>query len=346
MKFVKPTVNAYCANSLVGGLRLAEFGGRLCYKSEGKQDVTSYKKFLLARIEQGHTSILEHCPIYITCSGEMNDVIYDIAYSPYSKRNIVYGDTIDEETIYIYSNLRVVYNVNRELAITLINSNSEYGNEVWETYNAEWFVPDVKDPFLRITAYMITHRSIVDELVRERVQSSSVESTRFCNYNKHNTGDSNVNYALPHWITNESFDTCKQLFAAEIKGKDLPDDPIERLRIIASVAFVMYQAETNLDYKRCYHYMYACAQDEIFYKEAGNELQLKPEDAREYLFLGVKSEIFYSGFEVNWENIIGKRFYGIVGKPHPNMKNLMQMAMKHIKCITNEDVVNEQARSN
>lgn len=341
MNFVKPTLVAYCATSLIGGLRLAEFGGRLCYKSESRQDDTSYKKFLLARIEQGHTSILEHCPIYIICTGELNDTIYDIAHSPYSKRLANYGDMIDEDIIYIYTNLRVVYDIDKELAISLINTSTEYGNEIWEKYDVKWFVPEVTDDFLRVSAYIVTQRSIVDELVRERVQSPSVESTRFCNYNKHNTDACHVNYALPHWVTNEAFDTCKQLFAAEIKCKELPDDPIERLRIIAGVAYVMYQAETNLDYKRCYHYMYACAQDEILYKEAGDILGLKSEDAREYLFLGVKSEIFYSGFRCDWNRIINKRLYGSVGKPHPNMKNIMSMADTHIKCITNTKPSNE-----
>lgn len=341
MNFIKPTVNAYCATSLVGGLRLAEFGGRLCYKSEGRQDSTSYRNFLLARIEQGHTSILEHCPIYITCTGDINDVICDISYSPYSRRFIEYGDTVDEETVYIYSNLRVVYDVDKDLAISLINTSTEYGNDIWKKYNAEWFIPNTSDNYLRISAYIITQRSIVDELVRERVQSPSVESTRYCNYNKHNKSNSNVSYALPHWITVEAFDTCKQLFSAEVKGKELPEDPIERLRIIAGVAYVMYQAETNLDYKRCYHYMYACAQDEILYKEAGDILELKPEDAREYLFLGVKSEIFYSGFRCDWNHIIDKRLYGSVGKPHPNMKHIMSMADTHIECITNTNSSNE-----
>lgn len=341
MNFIKPTVNAYFATNLIGGLRLAEFGGRLCYKSEGRQDATSYKKFLLARIEQGHTSILEHCPIYITYTGDINDIIYNISNSPYSKRLREYGDTIDEETVYIYSNLRVVYDIDKELAISLINTSTEYGNEIWEKYDAKWFVPEVTDKFFRISAYIITQRSIVDELVRERVQSPSVESTRFCNYNKHNTGDSNVSYALPHWITNEAFDTCKQLFAAEVKGRDLPDDSIERMHIIADIAYAMYQYETNLDYKRCYHFMYACAQDEIFYKEAGDILDLKPEDAREYLFLVVKSEIFYSGFRCDWNHILDKRLRGSVGKPHPNMKNIMSMAKTHIECITNTSTTNE-----
>lgn len=36
MKFVKPVSVIHTAHNLKGGLQLAEFAGRLCYKSEGK----------------------------------------------------------------------------------------------------------------------------------------------------------------------------------------------------------------------------------------------------------------------------------------------------------------------
>lgn len=65
MKFVRPVSVIHTAHNLKGGLQLAEFAGHLCYKSEGKTAPGSYVKFLLMLIDKGHTSILEHCPIYV-----------------------------------------------------------------------------------------------------------------------------------------------------------------------------------------------------------------------------------------------------------------------------------------
>ena len=45
MKFVRPVSVIHTAHNLKGGLQLAEFAGRLCYKSEGKTAPGSYVKF-------------------------------------------------------------------------------------------------------------------------------------------------------------------------------------------------------------------------------------------------------------------------------------------------------------
>ncbi len=47
-------------------------------------------------------------------------------------------------------------------------------------HGVAWFVPKFDHPFARMSAYITTLRSVVDELVRERVQSDAVESTRWC----------------------------------------------------------------------------------------------------------------------------------------------------------------------
>lgn len=59
MKFIKPISVIHTAHNLKGGLQLAEFAGRLCYKSEGKTAPGSYVKFFLCLLIKGHTSILD-----------------------------------------------------------------------------------------------------------------------------------------------------------------------------------------------------------------------------------------------------------------------------------------------
>ena len=69
-----------------------------------------------------------------------------------------------------------------ELVKALIQTSTTEGNEIWKAHGVSWFVPKFDHPFARMSAYITTLRSVVDELVRERVQSDAVESTRWCDY--------------------------------------------------------------------------------------------------------------------------------------------------------------------
>ena len=102
---------------------------------------------------------------------------------------------------------------------------------------------------------------------------------------------------------------------------------------VNDIAFCLYQNDTNIANKRAYHYIRCCIMDEIFYNEAKDELDLPAQDAREYLFLGVKSEMYYTGFNKEWDNIIDKRLYDKYGKAHPNMHITMQQCKDHLDVI-------------
>lgn len=79
-------------------LTFLERRGRVCYKSERKITPDSAENFLRKRIEQGHTSILEHLPItvkLITSRGVSHELVrHRIAsYSQESTRYCNYGNT-------------------------------------------------------------------------------------------------------------------------------------------------------------------------------------------------------------------------------------------------------------
>lgn len=334
MQFVKPIAVIHTAHNLKGGLQLAEFAGRLCYKSEGKIEPGSYQKFLLMLIDKGHSSILEHCPIYITGRlGDMDEYSYNIATSHFSRHIIEKSKrNSNDDIFYIYSNLRVVCDVNPYLAKQLVMTSTMEGDEIWKKHGVSWFVPDFNHPFARMSAYITTLRSVIDDLVRERVQSMAVESTRWCDYSN-NSKFEGITFCLPHWINHSIFDSCMKRFLADVKEANINKDKIDKLYDYEDIAFCLYQNTEAIEAKRCYHYIRCSIMDEIFYNEAKDELKLPAQDAREYLFLGVKSEMYYTGYNEDWDNIIEKRLYDKYGKSHENMHVIMQKCKDHLDSI-------------
>lgn len=334
MQFVKPIAVIHTAHNLKGGLQLAEFAGRLCYKSESKIESGSYQKFLFMLMNKGHTSILEHCPIYI-CGykndlGTVANAIIKSSFSRFTTRT----DTVTSTNpfYYIYSNLRVVYDFDSDFAKQLVMTSTMEGDNIWKDQGVAWFVPKFNSPYARMSAYITTLRSVVDDLVRERVQSMAVESTRWCDYSN-NSKFEGITFCLPHWINHITFDSCMKRFLADVKEANINKDKIDKLYDYEDIAFCLYQNTEAIEAKRCYHYIRASILDEILYNEAKDELKLPAQDAREYLFLGIKSEMYYTGYNEDWDNIIEKRLYDKYGKAHENMHVIMQKCKDHLDSI-------------
>lgn len=336
MKFVNPTLVTHAATNLKGGLQLAEFAGRLCYKSENNIEPESYQKFLLMIIDKGHTSILEHCPIYICgYQDKLSEDILKIKLSHFSRFIRTRTDVcMYMDFNHIYSNLRVVYDINPELAKQLIMTSTIDGNEIWRKHGVSWFTPELNHPFTRISAYITTLRSIVDELVRERVTSDAIESTRWCDYSNNKKFDG-ITFCLPHWINKDRFDVCFHNFIKDCSEANIQSDYIEKLYEYEDIAFCLYQNTNELEDKRCYHYIRAAVLDDILYNEGRDELKLPAQDAREYLFLGIKSEMYYTCYNEDWDNILDKRLYDKYGKSHENMHIIMQACEDHLNSIRN-----------
>lgn len=334
MKFVRPVSVIHTAHNLKGGLQLAEFAGRLCYKSESKIEPGNYQKFLFMLMNKGHTSILEHCPIYICgYKNDLGTVANAIIKSSFS-RFTIRTDTVTSTNpfCYIYSNLRVVYDFDSDFAKQLVMTSTIEGDDIWKDQGVAWFVPKFNSPYARMSAYITTLRSVVDELVRERIQSNAVESTRWCDYSNDNKFEG-ITFCLPHWINYSIFDSCMKRFLADVKEANINKDKIDKLYDYEDIAFCLYQNTEAIEAKRCYHYIRASILDEILYNEAKDELKLPAQDAREYLFLGVKSEMYYTGYNEDWDNIIEKRLYDKYGKAHENMHITMQQCKDHLDVI-------------
>ena len=206
------------------------------------------------------------------------------------------------------------------------------GDEIWKAHGVAWFVPKFDHPFARMSAYITTLRSIVDELVRERIQSCAVESTRWCDYSN-DSKFNGVTFCLPHWVNSNVFDNAINNFIRLIQEVDDSLSKINKLQAYYSRAYVLYEGASDINYKKVYHYIKTCIINELSYYEAKDVLKLPAQDAREYLPLGIKSEIYYTGFNEDWDNIIDKRLYDKFGKSHPNIHIIMKRCKDHLDAI-------------
>lgn len=87
-----------------------------------------------------------------------------------------------------------------------------------------------------MSAYITTLRSVVDELVRERVQSDAVESTRWCDYSNEGRFDG-ISFCLPHWVEDSTFNACFKRFLKDVEAIEKNEDKIQRLYDLEDIAF-------------------------------------------------------------------------------------------------------------
>lgn len=80
---------------------------------------------------------------------------------------------------------------------------------------------------------------------------------------------------------------------------------------------------------------FAMKLDEWFYFIA-LKLGLKPQDAREFLFLMTSTKVVYTYTLAEWRHIIDLRYYGTTGAPHPNAKLAIGLIYQD---MVNKDII-------
>ncbi len=90
---------------------------------------------------------------------------------------------------------------------------------------------------------------------------------------------------------------------------------------ITVVAPCFYDENSDA-YKRWYANMCHC---ETTYLALINECGAKPQEARANLPHSVKTELFVTATEEEWQHIINLRYYGTTGAPHPQAKEVMDI---------------------
>ena len=276
---------------LEGVYKQIELAGRTCYKSEDKITEDSAKAFVDRMIKSKHGAMLEHGTVYLkfyntqTWVSEM--ALEDSTYTglfytknKYSKCNQV------ENYMYVTTNLRVLIENNRLDDLRWICEPTEYHEK-------------------RITARFTCDRGVSHEIVRHRVMSFAMESTRYCNYEKDKFGNE-LTYISPSWLN-----INKLLPLVELANKD--NKEVYRMG--------HDEALSNEDRAMC-SFIYDlsnCEHGYMFQTKCGWQAQ----QARQLLPNALKTEIVVTGFESDWERFFSLRSpkCGAQGV-HPDMAKL------------------------
>lgn len=252
-------------SGLSGTLKAITRAGYTCYKTE--KDITdeSADKFVKRLIESGHGAMLEHGTVYLKWNMVTEDYSHERYYRyRYNKFSIV--KTYEDDTYaYVTTNYRVLV------------ENGWLEDLAYESVYEPKFER-------RVSVRFICDRGVSHELVRHRVFSFAMESTRYCNYSNDKFGNE-LTFIIPAWY-NEYNDSG---FTHESR----------------SVVFAVMCEDSE----RQYFSLLAKG--------------LKPQEARQVLPMSIKTEIVMTGFVSDWKHFFDLRTsIASTGQPHPDMKKL------------------------
>lgn len=272
---------------LEGVYKQIELAGRTCYKSEDKITEDSAKEFVDRMIKSKHGAMLEHGTVYLVIpfeDVETRDFYIKNKYSKYRQKPL--KDFPEIITGFVTTNLRVLVENNRLDDLKYIWEPTEHHEK-------------------RITARFTCDRGVSHEIIRHRVMSFAMESTRYCNYEKDKFGNE-LTYVSPSWL-----DINKLLPLVELANKD--NKEVYRMGHDESLS--------NEDRAMC-SFIYDlsnCEHGYLFQTKCGWQAQ----QARQLLPNALKTEIVVTGFESDWEHFFSLRSpkYGAQGV-HPDMAKL------------------------
>ena len=303
MKLVEPQVELWKQEpTLEGAWNQIARATRVCYQSkprEGESDEAFVNRVILkpATKEDGsidfdkcHGAMLEHGTIYLTIPASNLTAITHYTYNKYSK--VIWARKPIKIYAYVTTNMRVILEHNWQEDLQFISA---------PTYHAG-----------RTTFSVITDIGVTRELNRHRTFSIAEQSTRYCDLTRNRFGDC-LSFPVPSWINKDSLETSEvDNFLLSVMSSNLRYADSNELN-----NFIIYNDEktwNDIDF-----YIYANIVAQYCYKALRNK-GWRPEQARQVLPLGLKTQAVYTAFDDDWQHFIKLRADNVSGKVHPNMK--------------------------
>lgn len=269
--------------SLVGIKKHIERCARVSYKSEDKITDSSYEKFVNMLEARGHDRPLEFGTVHLKMilpdfQGFMNSLLTLGILNDIWIKSAYSGDVI-----YITTNYRYYLDIAKH-----IPNVKEYFTEEDNEYYPK-----------RYTVHMILSRGVMDEFRTHVGLSHLAESTRYCNYSK-DKFNNEVTFVIPNWtkIPEGSYPCHLDEEAVFIpEGWTFKERGVSGADKLLLMSYGIVEHDYNTLIK--------------FYNWT-------PQQARETLPLGIKSELISCGFEDAWTNFMRRRSpkYGDPGA-HP-----------------------------
>lgn len=320
MKIINPSVEyiPQSNNTLKGIFEQIEKAGRTCYKSEDKITEGSAEAFVQRMIESNHTAMLEHGTVYMSMHIDWKKDGEIVHYPWYNnntpcKHREVFGYVQYLFKSNPYSIVRLHYDEDNQECIMCITTNYRVIIENhWEDIMKEFICEPTEHHTPRITLKFTTNIGVTREGNRMRANSIAEESTRYCNYTKEKFG-SELNIVPSTWLDN----TEKEILQERTTEEWISE--------INSICIHEMSANTSQDLFPLDYYGAAVVFSNICYNNLIRK-GWKPQQAREVLPLATKSDVVYTAFPHQWRHFFDLRLYGTTGTPHPNMKQVAEMA--------------------
>ena len=337
MKIIKPSATLMEHN--VTPYEFIEKVGRTCYKSEDFITDGSAERFVANLVKREHMAMLEHETLYFVVSNNfMFDLLDDMEVN--NERLEFFNITIldDEDCSVISGSFRSFYDlfskgyVSRPLEhlkeilkfdfpivfgkFEIAEKYLKDGLRFWRKrfyskiscvrYGRTDFIyrfrkqPMVLFKHLTHTFKFVCDRGVTHEFVRHRVASFAQESTRYCNYSRDKFGNEITVIDPCFWSSGN--------FEEEEKTK-----------------------------RQFQIWHQSCLQAESDYF-ALTALGATPQEARTVLPNSLKTELIVTATEEEWNHIVNLRYLGTTGAPHPQIKEVMGLAITDLVRETNERI--------
>ena len=313
MKLIRPSYEIIEQGpGLQGIYDMIEKCGKTSYKSEPKGGDVA-KRFVEARVKEGHGAVLEFGTVYLTFSpgdptislrgsGDDETKSYmesrgeNIEYFEWSKtidfyrKNAYSKVTLSDHKWYVTTNYRVLAENDRLDDLKYLCEPTEYHEK-------------------RYAVKFITDIGVGREFLRHRTMSMVQESTRYVNYMKDKFGEE-LTFVIPSWVPEEKLATGENICWWDDDWVDM-----DKIKIVKHAP-----AELELDPVEVW--LNAMYNSECTYRTLINAGWVA-QQARGVLPLSTKTEFVMSGFKDSWLHFFCLRSdIALAGKPHPQAQEL------------------------
>lgn len=290
-----------------------EYVGRTCYKSTDHITNTSGLMFVKNLVKSRHLAMLEHAIVYLktdaSIAHQMATQFQSSAVNP--GRHIIY--TYHGKDCYISTSFRSIIELieykDTPMAKILVTEVGRYYSELFKN------LLENNEGFVGPSEFKVLTR---ERFIKDVTDNSESESERCRILRRHLTYtmlftcDRGVSHELVrHRVASfaqESTRYCnysKDKFGSEIT-------------VIKPCTLEEHTEEYEVWKKAC-----------VFAEKAYFQLLdcgVKPQMARDVLPTSLKTEIVVTATEEEWQHIINLRLTGTTGAPHPQMKEIMEIA--------------------
>lgn len=274
---------------------------RVCYKSEAKKTPNSALRMVQNLIKSEHYAMLEHEYVYFKLSSNAyTSLIDDIApeHLKYINFDVPYMSASFRALLELYIATKQYLDFNMDVIGELFY---KVGLFYPETF------PEINKPMLKYGVEILSREEVVNEYAKLTTLPSPVIPHTF----KFTT-----NRGIANELTRHRPASCAQESTRYVAyDQDKHGGQIEVIEPLID--------PNDIENYNAWHYAMIMAETQYMnLRKNGVAAQI----ARGVLPLDLKTELVITATEEEWQHIINLRMHGTTGAPHPQVKELMELA--------------------